>query len=41
MMKLKKSVKRNFIIVVLFLLSYLFVSYVIEGRDDGDTKRKM
>lgn len=41
MMMLKKGVKRNCLLVVLFVCSYLFVSYILEGRENGDTKMKM
>ncbi|CRL01832.1 CLUMA_CG015153, isoform A [Clunio marinus] len=41
MMALKKGVKRNLLILLLFICSYLFVSYVLEGRENGDNKRKI
>lgn len=41
MMMLKKGVKRNFLLIILFLCSYFFVTYVLEGRENGDTKMKM
>lgn len=41
MLMLKKGVKRNLLLLVLFLCSYFFVSYLLEGRENGDTKMKM
>lgn len=41
MMMLKKSVKRNLFLVILFICSYIFVSYFLEGRENGDNKMKM
>lgn len=41
MMMLKKGVKRNLLLIVLFFASYLFVSYILEGRENGDIKMKM
>lgn len=41
MMMLRKSFRRNFLLVVLIVCSYLFVTYILEGRENGDTKMKM
>jgi len=38
---LRKGMKRNIALIVLFLCSYYSVIYVLEGRENGDIKQKM
>lgn len=40
-MMLKKGVRRNLLLLLLFLVAYLSVTYLLEGRENGDTKMKM
>lgn len=40
-MMLKKSLKRNVLLIILFLCSYLFITFLLEGRENGDAKTKM